>query len=142
MSAQESDSDNALDRMVQLARQTLLDTCPSDHRAYLADSLPDHPRQLWVRVCADVSRQGRLAGGVAVRHQPCGEPDLHADSVWDAKPAAGGGGYSDRVGHDHLDDGRCLAALPLGRRRPGSVFRMGVAGDSPATVDHLDELVT
>ncbi len=44
-----------------------------------------------------------VAGRLAVRHQPRGEPDLHADPVRDAKPAAGGGGHPDRVDHDHLD---------------------------------------
>ena len=35
-----------------------------------------------------------------------------------------------------------LAALPLGRRGPGAVFRVGVAGDRAATVHHGDELVS
>ena len=87
-----------------------------------------------------IRRKVAVAGGPAVRHQPRGEPDLHADPVRDAEPAAGVGGHPDRVGHDHLDDGRRLAALPLGRRGPGSVFRLGVAGDRAATVDHGDEL--
>ena len=34
---------NALDRLVQLALQTLLDARPGDHRADLADSLPGQP---------------------------------------------------------------------------------------------------
>ena len=35
---------------------------------------------------------------------------------------------------------RHLAVLPLGRRGPGAVFDLGVAGDGVATVDHVDEL--
>ncbi len=46
-----------------------------------------------------------------------------------------------RVGHDHLDDGRRLAALPLGRLGTKPVFRVGVAGDCSATEHHSDELV-
>ena len=49
--------------MVQLAGETKLTTFPGDHRADLADSLPDHPHQFWIRVRADVLRQSRLAGG-------------------------------------------------------------------------------
>lgn len=141
MSAQESDTDNALDRMVQRSRKAILDAPPGDHWADLADSLPDHPGQLWVRVRASVQEEAAAARGTTFRRQPCGERDLHTDSIWDAKPAAGCGGYSDRVDHDHLDDGRCLAALSLGGRGSSAVFHLGVIGDDPATVDHLDELV-
>ena len=81
-----------------------------------------------------------MAGGVALRRQPRGEPDLHADPVRDAKPAAGCGGYSDRLGDNHLVSGRRLAALQMGRRGSGAVFRLGVAGDRFAIVDYLDEL--
>jgi hypothetical protein len=81
-----------------------------------------------------------VAGGVAVRHQSGGEPDLHADSVRDAESADGGGGYSDRVGDNNLVRSRHMAALQMGRRRSGAVFRVGVAGNFSATVDHLDEL--
>ncbi len=140
MSAQESNSDNALDRMVQLARQTLLDARPGDYRDDLADSLPDHPGQLRVRVRASAQKEAAVARGIALRHQPCIEPDLHADSVWAAKPAAGGDGYSGRLDNDHLDDGRRLAVLSLGGRGSSAVFHLGVTGDDTATVDHLDEL--
>ena len=78
---------NALDRLVQLARQAKLDASPGDHWPDLADSLPDHRRQLRVRLRAGDPKESAVARGVAVRHQSCGEPDLHADPVRDAKPA-------------------------------------------------------
>ncbi len=59
---------NALDRMVQRSLKAFLDACPGDHRADLADSLPGHPHQLWVRVRAGDPTQGAMAGGVAVCH--------------------------------------------------------------------------
>src|SRR5688572_24994333 len=77
----------------------------------------------------------------ALRHQSCVELDFHADSVWDAKTAAGGGGCFDRVSND-LVRGHSLAALRLGRRGSGSLFRVGVAGDRSAIVDHGDELAS
>lgn len=42
--------------------------------------------------------------------------------------------------NDHLDDGRRLAALPLDRLGPGSIFRVGVAGDCIAIEYYCDEL--
>ena len=125
--------------MVQLARQTLLDARPGDHRADLVDSLPDHSRQLRVRVRPGDQEEAALAGGAAVRHQPRDEPDLHSDSIWDAKPALGSRGHPDCWGDDPVDDGRHLAALPLGGRGPGAVFYLGFAGDRAATGHHGDE---
>ena len=81
-----------------------------------------------------------MAGGTAVRHQSGGESDLYADPVRDAQPAAGSDRHLHRVGDDHLDGGRRLAALPLGRLGTRSVFRVGVAGDCAATEHHDDEL--
>jgi hypothetical protein len=49
-------------------------------------------------------------------------------------------GHRDRMGHDHLVRGRRVAALPLGRRGPGAVFRVGVHRHGDSVVDHLDEL--
>lgn len=40
------------------------------------------------------SGQSAVACGAAIRHQPCRQPDLHADSVRNAEPAAGIGGYA------------------------------------------------
>ncbi len=54
--------------MVQLAGETKLDARSGHNRTDLADSLPDHSGQLRIRVRADVSRKGQLAGGVAVCH--------------------------------------------------------------------------
>ena len=128
--------------MVQQPGEAVVDAGTGDHRADLADSLPDHRRHVRLRVRAGDSEEDRLDGRVAVRHQPRGEPDLHADSVRDAEPAAGSGGHPDRLGHDHLDDRGDLEALPMGGRGPGAVLRLGVDCDRPATVDHLDELET
>ena len=44
------------------------------------------------------------------------------------------------MGHDHLDGGRCLAALSLGGSGSSTLFCVGVAGDGAATEHHLDEL--
>lgn len=44
--------------------------------------------------------------------------------------------------YDYLDGGGNLAVLSVGCRRPGSVFRLGVAGNRPATEHHGDELGT
>ncbi len=83
-----------------------------------------------------------MAGGAALRHQPCCQPDLHPDSIRDAEPAVGLGGYSDRVGHDHLGGSGDLEALPLGRRGSGAVLHLGVDCDGTATEHHSDELGT
>ncbi len=126
--------------MVQLAGEARLDACSGNHRADLADTLPDHPYQLWICVCAGVSRQGRLAGGIALRSQSRVEPDLHADPVRDAEFAAGCGGYSGRLDHNHLVRHRDLAAFQMGCCGSGAVFPLGVIGDGAAVVDHGDEL--
>lgn len=126
--------------MVQLSGETILDACPGDHRADLADSLPDHSAQFWVRVRAGDQEEAPVAGGAALRRQPCGEPDLHSDPVWHAEPAAGCVGYSGRVGHDHLVRHCSVAALQMGCCGSSAVFRVGVVGDGAATVDHGDEL--
>ncbi len=67
-----------------------MDACTVDHRADLADSLPDYHRHVWLRLRTGDAEEAAVAGGFAVRHQPCGEPDLHTDSIWVEKPAAGG----------------------------------------------------
>lgn len=48
--------------------------------------------------------------------------------------------HPDRLGHDHLVRGRRLAALQMGCRRSGAVFRVGVDCHGAATFDHGDEL--
>ena len=126
--------------MVQLTLKAFLDACPGDHRADLVDPLPNHTRDLWIRVRAGDPTQGAVAGGVALHHQSHLKPDFHADPIWDAKPATGGGRYPGRVGHDHLDDGRYLAVLSLGGSGSSTLFCVGVAGDGVATEHHLDEL--
>jgi len=80
MPAERRDAD-ALDRMIQLARQTKLDTGPGDHWADLADSLSDHPGQLRVRLRTGDPKESAVDRGATVRHQPRGESDIHAESV-------------------------------------------------------------
>ena len=81
-----------------------------------------------------------MARGVAVRHQPRRKPDLYTDPIRNEKPAARCRGHLDRLGHDNLDELSRLEALPLGESGTDPIFRMGVAGDCAATVDHDDEL--
>ena len=131
---------NGLDDVVQQSAITDLDARTIDHRADLADPLPDHPGQLWVRVRTGRSEENPLAGGVAVCHQPRGKPDLHADPVRVEEPAAGFPGHPDGLGHDPLDDHSRLEAASLGCRGSGAVPDLGLDCDRPATVDHLDEL--
>ncbi len=83
-----------------------------------------------------------MAGGVAIRCQPRVEPDLHSNSVWDAKSSAGRIGYPYRLGHDPLDDSGRLATLPLGSLSSSSLFRMGLASYRFASINHVDELGT
>lgn len=131
---------NDLDGMVQQPVEAELDTSATDHRPDLADSLSGHHRELRVCLCASDPPQGTVAGRPAVRYQRRGESDLHTDSVWDAEPAIGSRGYSDRVGDDYLDDGGNLEALSLGRCGSSAILRVGVDCDRAATVDYMDEL--
>jgi hypothetical protein len=121
--------------MVQLVGKTKLDARPGNNRSDLANSLPDYPCRLRLRVRTEVSRQGRWAGCIAVRHQPCGEFNLYADPIWDARPALSSRGYSRRLGNDHLVRHRHLAALHMRCHRSSSLFHLGVTGDHAATVD-------
>ena len=54
--------------------KTDLDACALDHQPDLDDPLPDHPRQLRLRVCPGVSWQGAVASDSAVRRQSRGKP--------------------------------------------------------------------
>jgi hypothetical protein len=45
----------------------------------VAQEVPDHPHQLRLRVGEGGPGQGASTGGRAVRHQPRGEPAVHAD---------------------------------------------------------------
>ncbi len=126
--------------MVQLARETKLDPFPGNHWDDLASSLSGHTRQFWFRFCTGVSRQGQLDCRVTVRHQYCGEPDLHADSIWFTESSLSGLGHHGRLGNDHLVRRRHLAALQVGLSRPDSVFRLGITCDCVATVDYSLEL--
>ena len=80
-----------------------------------------------------------MARGIAIRYQPRRQHSIHADPIRNEELASGCGGYSDRLGDNHLVSGRRLAALQMGRRGSGAVFRLGVAGDRFAIVDYLDE---
>ena len=117
-----------------------MDPGTGHHRTDLADSLPDHPHQFWIRLRVGVSREDRLDYRIAIRHQPRGESDLHSHPIRDAEPTAGCRGHFDCLEHDHLVGRGDLAALPLGESGPDSLLRVGLAGNSAATVDHGVEL--
>jgi len=134
-------NNNGMEGLVRLTDQAIVDAHWVHDWADLADPLPDHPCDVLLCLRAGDPQEGAVEGGLAVRHQPRGEPDLHTDSVRDARPTVGGGGHPDRLGHDHLDYGCDLEALSLGGRRSGSVLRLGLDCDRPATVYHLVELV-
>ena len=116
-----------------------MDACSSDHWDDMADSLPDYHRHVWLRVRAGDAEEVAVAGGFAVRHQSRRQPDLHTDSVWDEKPAVGGCGHPDCVGHDHLDGCGRMEALQMGQSGSDSVFRVGLTGDSVATQHHMEQ---
>lgn len=118
-----------------------MDSGTGDHRTDLADPLPDHPRDVRVRLRADVSRQGRLEDRPAVCHQPRGELDLHPDPIWDAEPTPCCCGHSDCLEHDHLVGLGDLATLSLGGSGSDPIFRLGVTGHRAATEHYLEQLV-
>ena len=81
----------ALDRMVQFAGQTKLDAGSGDYRADLADSLPDYHRDVRICLRAGVPGKGSPHGRRTVRHQPRGEPFVHANLRRTEERAFGGG---------------------------------------------------
>ena len=91
-------SHDDLDRVVRLAGEAVVDARPGDHQPDLDDPLPGHPRQLRVRLRASRSEEAAGESGRPVRHQPRGEPAVHADLRRAAERPAGGGGHRDRVG--------------------------------------------
>ena len=129
-----------MEGVVRLTDQARMDSRAGHDRADMADYLSRHLCHVLLRVCAGREKEGALDGGFAVRHQPCGQPDFHANSVWPAEPAIGCLGYRHCVGHDHLDDGGSLAALQMGSLGSSAVFGLGVDCVRAATVDHLLEL--
>lgn len=68
-----------------------MDASTSDHWDDMADSLPDHHHHVRLRIRAGDAEEAAVAGGFAVRHQSCVEPDLHPNPVRDEKSAVGGG---------------------------------------------------
>ncbi len=117
-----------------------MDACTSDHRDDLADSLPDYPRHVWLRVRAGDAEETAVARGLAVRNQSRRQRDLHTNPIRPEKPAVGGCGHPDRLGHDHLDGCGRMEVRQMGKSGPDPVFRVGLTGDSVATVNHGDEL--
>jgi len=81
-----------------------------------------------------------LDGRIAFRHQPRGEPDLHAHPIRDAKSTARLGGHPHRLGDNHLDDGGDMVALPLGGCGTGAVPHLGFDCNVLATEHYVDEL--
>ena len=59
--------------------------------------------------------------------------------IWQILYPVGRRGYSRRLGHDRLDDAGHLAALSLGGRGPGALFRLGLDRHGAAALDHVDE---
>jgi len=116
-----------------------LDACPGDHWTNLADSLPDHPPDVWLRVRSDVSRQSRLDDRFAICHQSRGESDIYADPIRHEELASCSSGHPDRLDNNHLAGSGDLAALPMGESRTDPVFHLGLAGDRAATFDHFEQ---
>ena len=81
-----------------------------------------------------------MADGRSFRHQLCGESCLHAIPVGTAKSASSFSGHPGGLGDDHLDDGGRLAALQMGGRGTGAVFRVGLDCDRAAIEYYMDEL--
>lgn len=131
-----------MDGLVQFACEAKLDARTGDDWSDLADSLPNHLCDLWVRFRTGDPAESALARGIAIRYESCGEPCLHAHPIWAKKLAARCRGHSGRVVHDHLDDGSDLETLSLGHSSAGAILGLGVAGDRPATEHHGHELVT
>ena len=118
-----------------------MDSNPVHHWDDLADSLPGRPHHVRLRVRAGDTEEASVEGGFAVRHQPCGERDLHADSIRAAELAAGSVGHYDRLGHNYLYVLRHLEASQMGCGVAGAVFRVGLDCDRAAIVNHLEQLV-
>lgn len=110
------------------------------HRDDLDHPLSDHHRQLRLRIHPGVQQESAVVGDSAFRHQPRGEPDLHADSVRASRPDAGSGRHPGRVGHDTVVHDEYLAALSLGGSGTGAVLDLGLPRHDSATLDHLGEL--
>lgn len=126
--------------MVRLLGKARLDTGAVHDWHYLAMSLPDHPCHIRLRVRSSDPQEPAGESCPAFRHQYRRQPHLHAYSIWATKPSTRYGRHPDRVGHNHLDDVGYLDALPMDRYRPNPIFRLGVASDCLATVDHVWEL--
>lgn len=103
-------------------------------------SLSDHPYHVRFRVRAGVAEEGAVDSGPAVRHQLCGEPNIHTDPVRAEELATGSHRHRDRLGDDHLDGGGRVEALQMGRRGTGALLRLGVDSERAAIVDHVLEL--
>ena len=131
---------NDVDGLVRDPLKAKLDASAKDHWPDLADSLSDHHRVFRFCLRAGASEEGATKSCDSVCDQFRCQPDFYADSVRAAKPAAGCGRYSDRLGDDHLDDGRDLEAPQMGRCGSGAVLCLGFDSDNPATQHDMDEL--
>lgn len=131
---------NDLARLVQRPHKAKLDAIALDHRADLADSLPDHHSHLRFRVRAGDPAQGAVDGFPAIRYQPRGEPLVYADLCRTEEHALGGGGCRDHVVYARLVHDCCLAALSLGGNRPGAIFHVGINRHGAASEHCGDEL--
>ena len=130
---------NDVDGMVQRLVEAVVDARATDDRLDLADSLSNHHADVWLCIRASDQKKTSMVRHLALRHQSCGEPDLHADSVWHAKLAVGCCGYSDRLGDDHLDDGSDLEAPQMGCNGAVAILHLGVDCLRVTTQHHMDE---
>jgi len=129
-----------MDGLVRQLGEAHWDPIPGDYRSDMDDLVPDHRRQLRLRVFQSVSGQGSQSGRRTVRHQPRGESFVHAALLRVEKRAVGDCGHPDRLGDDHLVRRCHLAECSLGRPGSRPVLRVGVDCDGDPVVNHLDEL--
>ena len=126
-----------MDGLVQLARQTVVDTDARDDRVDMADPLPDHPGHLWVCILSSFFPTDSRLRGRSLCDQPRGEFRVHADTVWVTEPTTREPRHRDRFADDRLGHVGDLALPPVGRTGSGSLPRVGSDRNGPAMVNHL-----
>ena len=93
---------HGVDRLVQRAQQTLVDTLTDNHRIDLGVALPPDPRQLRIRIFEGSPRKNSTDCRLAFRDQSGCQPTLHANLFRPEERALGGGGHPHRLVHDPL----------------------------------------
>lgn len=128
-----------MDGLVQQLVETILDAGAIDDRPNLADSLPRHRADVWLRLRASDQTKAAMVRRRAICRQSCGEPDIHANPIRIAELTVGCRGYLDRLGNDYLDSGRHLETLQIGCFGAASVLRLGLDCHGHPAEHHLDE---